>query len=548
MLASTVGTPQRIVVRALQAVVAAGVLLFVASTLPGAPSGVGGLLDEWVLPGMVLCSGLLCLSRAFMVRRARLAWATLGLGLALYAAGVLYWRWWVLPLRDPPYRSPADLLELSFYPLAYVAVVLLVHRRVRRVQTSMWLDGITAGLGASALGAGLVFHTILQTTAGSVAAIAVTLSYPLADLLLLMLVIGSLVGLGRPDRALWLLALGMMVFAAADTIYLFRVATETYEPGSWLDALLVVAHALLGFAAWQPPARRPDRGAGATAGAGAAVAVALSSIGILVLDHFRPVSTLAVMLATGTLLTVVVRTTLTFREIRSLAESRRLAHTDDLTGLGNRRMLYGQLENALAKRADDRAVALLIVDLDRFKGCWTPWPSRSTWKASPCMSTPASAWRCAPSTPTPPPRSCNEPTWPCTRPKRATRAGGPTPSAVSSPPATGSRPSRTSGSPWTATSWSSTTSPRSTPAPAASSASKPWSAGTTPPRACCTPTGSSPWPNRPASCASSPWWCCRPRSANPRPGGTPDWTCRLPSTCRWPTCSTPAWPGRSATS
>jgi len=41
--------------------------------------------------------------------------------------------------------------------------------------------------------------------------------------------------------------------------------------------------------------------------------------------------------------------------------------TDDLTGLGNRRLLYRQLDTALAHRAEGRSVALLIVDLDRFK-------------------------------------------------------------------------------------------------------------------------------------------------------------------------------------
>jgi diguanylate cyclase len=94
---------------------------------------------------------------------------------------------------------------------------------------------------------------------------------------------------------------------------------------------------------------------------------ALSSIGVLVLGNFQPISPLAVVLATGTLLAVVVRTALTFREVRSLAESRRLALTDDLTGLGNRRLLYRRLDAALARRGEGRAVALLIVDLDRFK-------------------------------------------------------------------------------------------------------------------------------------------------------------------------------------
>jgi diguanylate cyclase (GGDEF)-like protein len=359
MLAAAVPTPRRLAVLGFQAVVVAGALLYAASTLLPAAPEVRGVLDGRVLPGIVLGAALLCLSRAFLVRLARPAWATLGLGLALYAAGVLSW--------GPPDPSPADPLQLSFYPLAYVAVGLLARRRVRRVQVSMWLDGIIAGLGASALGAGLVFHNLLEATGGGAAAMAFALSFPLADLLLVMLVVGSLVALGRADRALWLLALGMLVFAAADSVHLFRVATGTYQAGTWLDALLAVALTLLGLAAWQPPPADPTEESQRPPALVLPSLFALSSIGVLVMGHFRPVSTVAVMLATGTLLTVVIRTTLTFREIRSLAESRRLALTDDLTGLGNRRMLYGQLETALDRRVDDKAVALLIIDLDRFK-------------------------------------------------------------------------------------------------------------------------------------------------------------------------------------
>jgi diguanylate cyclase (GGDEF)-like protein len=57
---------------------------------------------------------------------------------------------------------------------------------------------------------------------------------------------------------------------------------------------------------------------------------------------------------------------------RSLEESNRmlsvLATTDELTDLPNRRMFSEQLALALARaRRTDRAVALLLIDLDRFK-------------------------------------------------------------------------------------------------------------------------------------------------------------------------------------
>ena len=367
MLAQDLSVPRRVAVRGLQALVVVGTLLYAGSTVfRSTPTSV--LLDGWVLPAIGVGAGMLCLARAVLVEQARAAWASLGLGVELYAVGTYCWWRWVAPLEQPPYPSLADLLWLSLYPLAYTAVVLLVRRRVHRVQASMWLDGIVGGLGAAALAAALAFRAVLDVTGGGVAAVAVTLIYPVADLLLLVLVIGALALLGgRPDRALWLLALGMVVFAAADTVFLFRVATGSYQPGTPLDALPLAAQMLVGLAAWQPPPS--DRAVRLEGWAVLAVPslFALSSIGVLVLAHFQRISTLAVLLATGTLLAVVVRTAITFREVRSLAESRRQALTDDLTGLGNRRLLYRQLDTALAHRADGRSVALLIVDLDRFK-------------------------------------------------------------------------------------------------------------------------------------------------------------------------------------
>src|SRR6266508_1351328 len=126
MLAQGLPTPRRVAVRGLQGLVVAGALLYVGSTLVRPSPGASALFDSWVASATVMAAGLLCLVRAALVRQARAAWAVLGVGVELYAVGTLYWWWWVLPLDPPPYPSPADLLWLSFYPLAYVALVLLV--------------------------------------------------------------------------------------------------------------------------------------------------------------------------------------------------------------------------------------------------------------------------------------------------------------------------------------------------------------------------------------------------------------------------------------
>jgi diguanylate cyclase (GGDEF)-like protein len=55
------------------------------------------------------------------------------------------------------------------------------------------------------------------------------------------------------------------------------------------------------------------------------------------------------------------------RDVRGLADTRRHATTDDLTGLANRRHFYERLTTLLANRVPGQTLALLLVDLNRFK-------------------------------------------------------------------------------------------------------------------------------------------------------------------------------------
>ncbi|MDT7548182.1 MAG: hypothetical protein QOE84_576, partial [Actinomycetota bacterium] len=86
----------------------------------------------------------------------------------------------------------------------------------------------------------------------------------------------------------------------------------------------------------------------------------------------RHVPLVAVVLAAATVLAAGGRVLLSLRDLRSLAESRRQALTDDLTGLANRRMFNRQLTATLAACAarpegEDTRIAVLLIDMDRFK-------------------------------------------------------------------------------------------------------------------------------------------------------------------------------------
>ena len=103
----------------------------------------------------------------------------------------------------PPYPSISDGGWLLYYPAIWVAVLVLMRRRIREFHASLWLDGIVAALAMAACAAALVLPPILaMSLEGDAAAVAVNLAYPAGDLLLIAMLLGALALTGwRPDRS-----------------------------------------------------------------------------------------------------------------------------------------------------------------------------------------------------------------------------------------------------------------------------------------------------------------------------------------------------------
>ena len=99
---------------------------------------------------------------------------------------------------------------------------------------------------------------------------------------------------------------------------------------------------------------------------GAILVCATASLALLTAGQFEALEAVTVALASVTVLAGMARAGLTV--VEQLRESRRLAITDDLTGLANRRHLIERLRTALAAAAAaGTELALLLVDLDGFK-------------------------------------------------------------------------------------------------------------------------------------------------------------------------------------
>ena len=352
-------------VQATRVAAAAGLAVFAAVTVLAPQDGaLADFFNVWVYNGLMVLACVIAGSHAYLVERERTAWTIVTLALSCWTFGEL----WLVLVRPEGYPSLADVGFIAFYFLLYTGLVVLLRSRARTVTWTLWLDGATAALAAAALGAAVLVELVLEKTEGPTSTVVTNLSYPLGDVLLLSMVFGVFALTGwRPGPRWLLLGLGMIATTAADAVYLFQSSSGTYVEGTWVDVLWPAAMLLIACAAWTPDRTREELEVEGRPLLAVPVTCALVSIAIVVYDHFQTINALAVALATLTLLLVLLRLVVTFRENgRLFTLTRREATTDPLTGLGNRRKLLADLDRRLSSGSVEPTL-LMLFDLDGFK-------------------------------------------------------------------------------------------------------------------------------------------------------------------------------------
>jgi len=353
--------------RWIQTVTAALIVTYLASTVLRASHSTSTLYDGWVGNLAYLGCAVLCGLRAVAVRdRQRAGWTAVAVGLGLFAAGNLLWTTVVQFLHPVPYPSASDAFFLLFYPVAYLGVGLLVRDTLpSRGSRAIWLDGIIAAFGVAALEATIVIAPISRGNVGDGLTVATNFAYPIGDLVLVAMLVAVFAVQGwRPDRRWWTLGAGLAVFALADSVYVLRVLAGTYVTGTPLDSLWMLGTFLMASAAWQVRGRPA---AGTTQPVVVPGLFIVASLLIVVYGTTRRVLPLGIVLATGTLLLGIARMAIAYQQLRTLAETKREARTDELTGLANRRLFYETLRTCLEPGSGRERLAVLMIDLDRFK-------------------------------------------------------------------------------------------------------------------------------------------------------------------------------------
>jgi diguanylate cyclase (GGDEF)-like protein/PAS domain S-box-containing protein len=183
---------------------------------------------------------------------ARRGWTLLAISFGAYAIANAGWSFFELGLGIEPFPSWVDGFYLAYYPLAFIGLLVLPRAAGgRREFVRIGLDAGTVLLG----GGMVVWHLVLRPTAvaeqSDALTAALSLAYPVGDLILLLGV--AIVVFRRPApiirEPVWLLGIGLLLFLVSDIGFGALSLAETYEPGGWTDVLAMAAIALSGMAA-----------------------------------------------------------------------------------------------------------------------------------------------------------------------------------------------------------------------------------------------------------------------------------------------------------
>jgi two-component system, cell cycle response regulator len=342
-------------------------LAFVVLTLAG--RGTDDSLGSYLYSALLVSAAIACAWRAAVAPGERVAWGLMAAAITVWTLGDLYWDL-NLSADGAATQTPsiADALYLSFYPLAYATLVLLVRRQAGLAQRDLWIDGAIGASCATAVAIAVAFPAF-HVVSGDMIDLATAVAYPVLDVVMLSFVV-LVFGLSgwRPGPRWTLIGLGLGAMAVTDGAYLVHTAQGIYAEGTLLDTGWPAAALLVALAAWQPvgepaPPRESDRRLVLVPFACGLIALALVTFAI-----FGMLPRAAALPALLTLLLVTARMGIAFFEGQQAMEvNRREALTDGLTGLGNRRALLADLERTLARATIADPRVCVVLDLDGFK-------------------------------------------------------------------------------------------------------------------------------------------------------------------------------------
>jgi len=187
---------------------------------------------------------------------ARAAWWLFAAGQFLFLSGDLYtYSYPKLLGADVGFPSIGDGLYLLVYPVLMAGLFILVRRRSPRPDRAALIDALILTIGIGLLSWVFLIAPNVHLENLSLLANAVSVAYPLGDVLLLAAAIRLAVDAGKRSPAFWLLVSSIVCLMATDSAYNFALLKDTYNHQLIYDAGWIFYYLLWGAAALHPSMR-----------------------------------------------------------------------------------------------------------------------------------------------------------------------------------------------------------------------------------------------------------------------------------------------------
>ena len=235
---------------ALSAIAVLLYLLWVVTNLGGAWTSLcvddlGQLVAAWV-------AALVCGVAACRVSTGRATWALFAASSFAWGAGEAVWCYYALLRNTPvPFPSLADVGFLVAVPFAFAA--LLVSPGGLRSGADRFeglMDGCIIATSLLFASWATILGPLYRSHQGGLLKQAISLAYPMSDVVMVTLVVILVARGGRPVRVhLALVMAGVLAFAVADSSFTYLTEVNSYTGGSFLDTGWVVGYLLIGLGA-----------------------------------------------------------------------------------------------------------------------------------------------------------------------------------------------------------------------------------------------------------------------------------------------------------
>jgi diguanylate cyclase (GGDEF)-like protein len=310
-------------------------------------------------------AALFCLPREHPHRK---TWVLLALGELLPLIGELVITGYYGGYEELPFPSFADGLFMMFYPATLAALLLLCFHYSHGLRgRTIALDTLVTALTVSAFLIWLAFDGVIASIDGSLSTRILLLLAPACDMLMVILIVIFMVILQRHERQPWMLLLLAALTARmlADTAYYFAIARNTYVPDTIMDVAWPIASSCYAYAALSATRRTTHEANRTWLQLTIPSMLGAASFALLIIDRTNGgVPALSIALAAATVVLVGLRNVSAYRELQHLATARRDLRTDELTRIGNRRLMNELLQDRVTAGT---AFGVLILDLNRFK-------------------------------------------------------------------------------------------------------------------------------------------------------------------------------------